>query len=159
MAAVVALPSCENSSLYDYVRSLPIFNLTTFGKEDRPGTSTRPINTTAEGGPRPKLQTNRIGTILVCLFILLITLSVSGAIIYVVLRSKERTKASQSQEEETEKLEIDREDVGIGEEIGQGCFGAVFKGTFKNPAQVKINDRVILIREVRVSLTLGSNHV
>ena len=128
MAAVIALPSCENSSLYDYVRSLPIF---------KDQTSKRPINTTAEGGPRPKLRTNRIGTILACLFTLLTTLSVSGAIIYVVLRSKERTKALQSQEEETEKLEIDREDVDIGEEIGQGCFGAVFKGTFKDPAQVK----------------------
>ena len=124
-------------------------------KEDGLGTSTRPINATAEGGPRPKLRNNRIGTILVCLFILLTTLSVSGAIIYVVLRSKERTKALQSQEEEKEKLEIDREDVDIGEEIGQGCFGAVFKGTFKDPAQVKANDRVILIREVGVSLTLG----
>ena len=129
MAAVIALPSCENSSLYDYARSLPIF---------KDQTSKRPINTTAEGGPRPKLRTNRIGTILLCLFILLTTLSVSGALIYVVLRSKERTnKALQLQEEETEKFEIDREDVDIGEEIGQGCFGAVFIGTFKDPAQVK----------------------
>ena len=143
-AFITASPPCENTPMYDYARSLPIFYnnfpshfIPTLGTEDGTETNTRSINTTAEGGPRPKLRTNRIGTILACLFTLLTTLSVSGAIIYVVLRSKERTKALQSQEEETEKLEINREDVDIGEEIGQGCFGAVFKGTFKDPAQVK----------------------
>ena len=96
------------------------------------------LNTTS----RPKVRTNRIGTILVCLIILLTTLAVSGAIIYLALRRNEKTKVLQSQEKETESLkkenlEIDRKDIDIGEEIGQGCFGAVFKGTFKNPVQVK----------------------
>ena len=58
------------------------------------------------------------------------------------LRRNEKTKVLQSQDKETESskkenLEIDRKDIDIGEEIGQGCFGAVFKGTFKDPAQVK----------------------
>ena len=91
---------------------------------------------------RPKVRTNRTGTILVCLVILLTTLAVSGAIIYLALRRNEKTKVLQSQEKETESLkkenlEIDRKDIDIGEEIGQGCFGAVFKGTFKDPVQVK----------------------
>ena len=58
------------------------------------------------------------------------------------LRRNEKTKVLQSQEKDIESLkkenlEIDRKDIDIGEEIGQGCFGAVFKGTFKDPAQVK----------------------
>ena len=96
------------------------------------------LNTTS----RPKVRTNRIGIIIVCLVILLTTLAVSGAIIYLALRRNEKTKVLQSQEKETESLkkenlEIDRKDIDIGEEIGQGCFGAVFKGTFKDPVQVK----------------------
>ena len=57
------------------------------------------------------------------------------------LRRNEKTKVlSQDKETESlkkENLEIDRKDIDIGEEIGQGCFGAVFKGTFKDPAQIK----------------------
>ena len=58
------------------------------------------------------------------------------------LRRNEKTKVLQSQDKETESskkenLEIDRKNIDIGEEIGQGCFGAVFKGAFKDPAQVK----------------------
>jgi len=70
---------------------------------------------------RPKVRTNRTGTILVCLVILLTTLAVSGAIIYLALRRNEKTKVLQSQEKETESLkkenlEIDRKDIDIGEE-------------------------------------------
>ena len=143
--------------MYNYVKH---FMLKSSGRCISSRNSKNDLYTTS----RPKVRTNRIETIIVCLAILLTTLAVSGAIIYLALRRNEKTKVLQSQEKETESLkkenlEIDRKDIDIGEEIGQGCFGAVFKGTFKDPAQVKINDRVILIREVRVSLTLGSNHV
>ena len=123
-----------------------------FTAEDGTETSTRPNNSTS--GDKHREQTDRIKTILLCLFVVLTTLAVSGSIICTVLRRKESNvavsgvmicktlrsnrKALRSEENETkENLEIDRMDVEIGEEIGQGCFGKVFKGFFKGHAQVK----------------------
>ena len=138
-----------------------------FTAEDGTETSTRPNNSTSgdKHTGRHREQTDRIKTILLCLFVVLTTLAVSTSIICTVLRRKESNvavtgamickvlrrnrKALRSEENETkENLEIDRMDVEIGEEIGQGCFGKVFKGFFKDHAQVKklSNNRDILCK-------------
>ena len=66
-----------------------------FTAEDGTETSTRPNNSTSgnKHTERHREQTNRIKTILLCLFVVLITLAVSGSIICTVLRRKESNVA------------------------------------------------------------------
>ena len=77
--------------------------------------------------------------ILICSLVIGATLFISAAFIWAVMRWRRQTAVLGANEEDVcllNSCEVERGDVGIGAELGNGCFGTVYKGTFKDPRQV-----------------------
>ena len=88
----------------------------------------------------PNFSKNRAGTktrtILICSLVIGATLISSAAFIWAVMRWKRKEAVVVAAKEEEDSCEVERGHVEMGAELGKGCFGTVFKGTFKDLRQV-----------------------
>ena len=89
-------------------------------------------NKTRQEGKGTKTQ-----TVIICSVIICTTLIICAAVIALVVQIRKRP-VTESKEESSSKddLEVERENVTVGAELGSGCFGTVYKGTLKDSKQV-----------------------
>ena len=104
----------------------------------------RPTSTISAGNITVKGRTStgkdqagrKTRTILICSLVFGATLISSAAFIWAVMRWKRKEAVVVAAKEEEDSCEVERGHVEIEAELGKGCFGTVFKGTFKDLRQV-----------------------
>ena len=85
-----------------------------------------------EHEPEPGPERTKTETILVCSLILCTTIIICATSIVVVVKKWKRRVPK-----ENENLEVKRKNLTLGQKLGEGNFGTVYKGSLRDSKQVK----------------------
>ena len=117
----------------DIQTKCPNLNLDSFLTTTEASTSETKILSSANSNKEVKTGTISPTTIISCSLILCTTLIICAVAIILVQRRKRQIEEEAKSKDD---WEVKREYVDIGQELGKGCFGAVYKGTLKDSRQV-----------------------
>ena len=122
--------NCSDELLLDASNELP--QTTTTTTTTTTTATTHPTAEHKEPEPEAGPERTKTKTILNCSLILCTTIIISAASIVVVVKRWKRRVPK-----EKENLEVERKNLTLGQKLGEGNFGTVYKGSLRDSKQVK----------------------